>query len=132
MQLLVSYPYLQLYLHKGESVALEAQWTGMPGSVLLRQATLECVTLAREHGVTGWIADDRQLGPVSARDLEWIATYVLPLLIKWGVRRFARLEGVAPLTQERVGPVQDRAQQQLAFELRSFTAPAEARAWAAG
>ena len=132
MKLLVSYPYLQLYLHEGTSRALEAQWTGVPSSALLRQATLECVTLAREHRITGWIADDRQLGPVHPRDLEWIATYVLPLLIKWGVQRFARLEGVAPLTQERIGPVQARAQQQLAFELRSFTDPTAARNWAAG
>ena len=132
MQMLVSYPYLKLYLHQGASRALEAQWNGVPTSTLLRQATLKCVILAREHRVGGWIADDRELGPVPPADLEWVATYVLPLLIKGGVQRFARLEVVAPLTQPVIGPAQERAQQQLSFELRSFTDPEAARAWAIG
>ena len=59
MQPLLSTPYLKLYLNPGGSRALEAQWNGVPSSVQLRQATLDCVTLAREHHVSGWIADDR-------------------------------------------------------------------------
>ena len=129
MQPLLSTPYLKLYLHPGGSRALEAQWNGVVDSVLLRRATLECVRLAREHHVSGWIADDR-VGPVSAADVGWVATYVLPLLINGGIERFARLEVIAPLTQQVIGPVQERAQQQLGFALRSFTDPAAARAWA--
>ena len=132
MQLLVSYPHLKLYLHEGASRAMEAQWKGVPGSVLLRQATLECVTLAREHRITGWIADDRLLGPVPLVDLEWIVANVLPLLNKGGVQRFARLEVVAPLTQSLIAQTQETATQQLPFELRSFTDVRAARAWACG
>ena len=130
MRLLISYPHLKLYLHEGTCSAIEAQWYGEISSVLLRQTTLECVMLAREHSITGWIADDRQLGLIHPRDLAWIATYVLPLLIKWGVKRFARLEAADPLSQQLIGQAQEQAEQQLDFELRSFTDPAEAQAWA--
>lgn len=132
MQLLASYPYLTLSLHEGTFRALEAQWTGMAPSAVLRRITLECVTLAREHGVTGWIADDRQLGPVSPVDLAWISTFVFPLLVQGGVRRFARLEVANPQTQRMIGLVQEIAEQQLPFELRTFTDPPQARAWACG
>ena len=132
MQLLASYPFLNLYLHPGPPPALEAQWHGSTSSTLLRQATVECVTFAREHRVTGWIADDRQLEPLRPRDLNWIATYALPLLVKWGVRRFAHLEAANPLTQRGLDPVQESAGQHLSFEIRSFTDLAAARAWACG
>src|SRR5688572_11923996 len=132
MQLVASYPYLELYLHQGAGCALEAQWTGLAPSAVLRRTTLECVQLARSHSVTGWIADDRHLGPVRPEDLSWISTYVFPLLVQGGVRRFARLEAEDPRTQRVVGLVQDIVEQQLPFELRSFTDLEPARAWACG
>ncbi|MDB5234291.1 MAG: hypothetical protein JWR44_1284 [Hymenobacter sp.] len=132
MQLLASYPYLRLYLHEGVSRAIEAQWQGHAHGALLRRATLECVNLAREHRVTGWIADDRLLGPLRPADVEWTAAYVLPLLVKSGLRRFARLEAVDPLTQRLLDPIQETAAQQWPFDLRSFTDVLEAREWACG
>jgi hypothetical protein len=101
-------------------------------SPVLRRATLECIELARAHGVTGWVADDRRLGPISPADLSWIYTYVFPLLVQGGVLRFACLEAEDPQTQQDVNQVHEIAAQQLPFELRSFTDPAEARAWACG
>lgn len=132
MQLLASYPYLRLSLHEGVSRALEAQWNGCIRSAALRRATLECVTLARAHRITGWIADDRLLGPVHPADVEWMATFGLPLVVKLGLRRFARLEAVDPLTQRVIGPAQESAAQHLPFELRTFTDLDQARAWACG
>jgi hypothetical protein len=130
MHLLASYPYVQLYLHQGAARALEARWTGTATSAQLRQATLACVELARAYGVTGWVADDRALGPVRPEDLSWISTYVFPLLIRGGVHRFARLAPEGPRTQQVVGLAQDLAVQQLPFALRSFTDVWQARAWA--
>jgi hypothetical protein len=132
MQPLVSYPYLHLSLHQGPERAIEAQWQGFVSSALLRQATLECVQLAREHRITGWIADDRRLGAVRPVDLEWIATQVLPELIQLGLKRFARIEAVDPLNKLLIGQAQKTAAQQLPFELQSFTDLEAARAWACG
>ena len=132
MQSLASYPYLQLSLHVREGGAIEAQWKGFVSSAVLRQATLDCVRLARQHGITGWIADDRQLGAVRPADLEWIATHVLPELIQLGVKRFARIEAVDPLNKLLIGQAQVAAEQQLPFVLQSFTDLEAARAWACG
>jgi hypothetical protein len=132
MQLLASYPFLNLYLHEGASRAIEAQWHGFISSALLRQATLDAVKLAREHRITGWVADDRLLGPVRPVDLEWIATEVLPILIDVGLRRFARIEAEDPLNKMLIGQAQETAEQQLPFELQAFTDLTAARAWACG
>jgi hypothetical protein len=132
MQLLVSHPYLRLYLHEGASRAIEAQWQGFISSAVLRQATLDAVELARKHRITGWIADDRLLGPVRPVDLEWIAREVLPLLIDVGLRRFARLDAVDPLNKMLIGQAQETAQHQMPFDLQSFTDLDLAREWACG
>lgn len=132
MQLLVSYPFLNLYLHEGASRAIEAQWQGFISSALLRQTTLDAVKLARQHRITGWIADDRLLGPVRPVDLDWIAKEVLPQLVSAGVKRFARIEAADPLNRLLIGKVQETAEQKLPFELRTFTDLSEARIWAGG
>ncbi|MFC7671174.1 hypothetical protein ACFQT0_30095 [Hymenobacter humi] len=49
-------------------------------------------------------------------DLSWISTYVFPLLVQGGVRRFARLEAEDPQIQRVVGLVQEIVEQQLPFE----------------
>jgi hypothetical protein len=132
MQLLVSNSYLNLYLHEGASRAIEAQWQGFVSSAVLRQATLDAVKLARQHRITGWIADDRLLGPVRPVDLRWIAQHVLPQLIGVGLKRFARIEAVDPLNKLLIGQAQETAEQQLPFELRTFSELRAARAWACG
>jgi hypothetical protein len=132
MQLLATLPHLTLYLHVGVSRALEAQWQGAVGSAMLRRATLECATRARAHDITGWVADDRLLGPVRPADLEWTALYVLPLLVKQGVRRFARLEAADPHMQRLVARTQDPNARHWPFDLRVFTDVWAARAWACG
>ena len=132
MQILASYPFLNLYLHEGVSRAIEAQWQGFVGSALLREATLDAVKLARQHRITGWIADDRLLGAVRPVDLDWIAKEVLPQLIGVGVKRFARIEATDPLNKMLIGKAQETAEQKLPFALRTFTDLVAARAWACG
>jgi hypothetical protein len=132
MQRLASYPFLDLYLHEGVSRAIEAQWRGFVNSALLREATLEAVRLAQQHHISGWIADDRLLGPVRPVDLAWIAEEILPVLVELGLRRFARIEAEDPLNKMLIGKAQEEAEQQLPFELRSFTDLKAARAWASG
>ena len=130
MQLLTASPHLTLYLHEGTSRAIEAQWLGFASSDVLRQATVDAVKLARQYRITGWIADDRLLGAVRPVDLRWIAEHVLPQLIAVGIKRFARIEAIDPLNKLLIGQAQETAQQQLPFELRTFTDLRAARAWA--
>ncbi|GAB2476655.1 hypothetical protein GCM10011375_21230 [Hymenobacter qilianensis] len=132
MQLLTASSYLTLYLHQGTSRAIEAQWLGFASGTVLRQATLEAVVLARQYRVTGWMADDRLLGAVRPIDLDWIAQQVLPQLISLGVKRFARIEAFDPLNKLLIGQAQETAEQQLPFELRTFTDLQAARAWVCG
>jgi hypothetical protein len=130
MQLLVSYPFLHLYLHEGPSPAFEAQWRGFVSSSFLRQAITDALVLARQHRIRGWIADDRLLGPIRPADLEWIGTQVLPTLISIGVQRLARIEAADPMNKLLINKTQEDAQQAFPLEIRVFTDLQEARRWA--
>ncbi|MBC6607561.1 hypothetical protein H8B13_12095 [Hymenobacter sp. BT188] len=132
MKLLTYTPHLTLYLHEGINRAIEAQWLGFASSAELRQSTLEAVTLARQYKVSGWIADDRLLGPIRPIDLEWIAQQVLPQLIGAGVKRFARIEAIDPMNKMLIGQAQKTAEHQLSFEMGTFTDLQSARVWACG
>lgn len=132
MQLLYSSDFLTLHLHEGASRAIEARWQGFVSSAVLRQATLDAVNLARQHRITGWIADDRLLGPVRPVDLEWISQQALPQLIGVGLKRFARIEAHDPLNKLLIGQAQDAAESQMPFEMQTFTDLPAARIWACG
>lgn len=90
---LASYDFLTLLLHSGsQRNVLETAWLGFVGSNDLRLALTEAMRLARLHHVKGWVADDRRLGAVRPKDLEWAHAQVLVLLGKLGLLRFADLE----------------------------------------
>jgi hypothetical protein len=132
MHLLAQYPFLNLYLHEGPTKALEAQWQGFVTSAVFRQAIAEALGLAREHRITGWVADDRLLGPVRPADMEWIATEIMPELVGAGLRRLARIEAEDPLNQLLIKQMHSAAHERASFEQRLFTDVAQARAWACG
>ncbi|UOQ74124.1 hypothetical protein [Hymenobacter cellulosilyticus] len=132
MLLLAQYPFLNLYLHEGPSKALEAQWQGFVTSSVFRQAVAEALDWAREHRITGWVADDRLLGPVRPADMEWIASEIMPELVRVGLRRLARIEAEDPLNQLLIKQMHSAAYELAPFEQRLFTDVAQARAWASG
>ncbi|MGY2134937.1 hypothetical protein ACW9KT_22085 [Hymenobacter sp. HD11105] len=132
MLLLAQYPFLHLYLHQGPSQALEAQWQGFVTSAVFRQAITEALARAREHRITGWVADDRLLGAVRPADMDWIATEVMPELVRVGLRRLARIEAESPLNQLLIKQMHRTAHELAPFEHRLFTDVAQARAWACG
>jgi hypothetical protein len=130
MHLLAQYPFLNLYLHEGNSRALEAQWQGFVSSSVFRQAVMDALELARQHRITGWVADDRLLGPVRPADMEWIATQIMPELVGLGLKRLARVEAHDPLNQLLIKKMHNTANEIAPFEQRLFTDVQEARAWA--
>ena len=133
MRLLVSFPFLNLYLHEREdSRVIEAEWRGFVSSPFLRQAITEALALAREHRATAWLADDRKLGPVRPADLEWVGTYALPALVDIGVSRFAVLEAEDPMNKLLINTTAESALPLLPMEFRRFTDVHQARSWAAG
>jgi hypothetical protein len=132
MRLLAQYPFLHLYLHEGASRALEAQWQGFATSSVFRQAIAEALDHARTHRITGWVADDRLLGPVRPADMAWIAADILPELVRVGLRRLARIEAKDPLNQLLIKQMHRAAHERAPFAQQLFTDVAQARAWACG
>ncbi|MFD1872693.1 hypothetical protein [Hymenobacter bucti] len=129
---LATYPFLNILLHTGPRNVLETEWLGFAGSTDFRTALVEALRLARQHRVTGWVADDRHLGPVRPKDLEWTHSAVLQPLSELGVLRFAHLESEEALNRLIINGMYQTAVPGLAYEFRHFTLLAEARAWAAG
>ncbi|TPG58213.1 hypothetical protein [Hymenobacter nivis] len=133
MQTLASFPFLRVHLHTGGPISvLETEWLGFAGSTDFRQALTETMRFAQHHRVQGWVADDRRLGPVRPKDLEWTHAHVLNPLSLMGLQRFAHLESVEVLNRLTIDGMYRTALPGLLYEFRHFTALAEARAWATG
>jgi hypothetical protein len=49
MQTLLSFPYLEVYLHEGTQPALETHWLGFAPGADFRAAVGQAVVLARQH-----------------------------------------------------------------------------------
>ncbi|GAB3638020.1 hypothetical protein GCM10027422_36100 [Hymenobacter arcticus] len=129
---LASYDFLNLLLHtSGQRTVLETEWLGFAGSNDFRLALTEALRLARLHHVTGWVADDRRLGAVRPKDLEWTHTEMLVPLNELGVLRFAHLESEQVLNRLIIDGMYQTAIPGLNYEFRHFTSILEARAWAA-
>ncbi|RZK22623.1 MAG: hypothetical protein EOO56_07920 [Hymenobacter sp.] len=129
---LATYPYLNLLLHTGSCNVLETEWLGFAGSTDFRTVLLEMLRLARLHHVTGWIADDRHLGAVRPKDLEWTHTALLIPLAELGLLRFAHLESEETLNRLTINGMYQNAAPGLSYEFRHFTSLPAARSWAAG
>ncbi len=130
---LATYPFLRLLLHTGgPHPVIETEWLGFAGSQDFREALTEAVKLARLHRPTGWVADDRHLGAVRPKDLDWTHTKVLVPLGELGITRFAHLESVQVLNRITIDGMYQSAVPGLPYEFRHFTVLAEARAWASG
>lgn len=127
---LATYPFLNLLVHNGPNPVFETQWLGFAGSSDFRAALTEVLRLARLYHVVGWVADDRLLGAVRPKDLEWTHTSILLPLAELGVQRFAHLESMEALNRLTINGMYQSAVPGLPYEYRHFTDLAEARAWA--
>ena len=132
MQTALSLPYLNIYLHDGPLPALETHWLGYASSADFRAAVAQAVVLGRQHGVRGWIADDRQLGAVRPRDLNWVHDDVLLVLEDLGLQRFALLESQDALNRLTIAGMYERVLPAISYEIRRFDDIQAARAWASG
>ena len=129
---LATYSYLNILLHTGSHNVLETEWLGFAGSADFRAALLETLRLARLHHVAGWVADDRRLGAVRPKDLEWCHTALLIPLAELGLQRFAHLESEETLNRLTINGMYQSALPGLPYEFRHFTSLPAARSWAAG
>lgn len=125
-------PYVNLYIHEGVWPVLETHWLAFATSAEFRSSVGQALQLAHQHRVKGWIADDRLLGAVRPRDLDWIYKEVLLAMSNAGLQRFALLESNDALNRLTIATMYQRAQGNVAFEIRLFDDIELARAWAGG
>ncbi|RZK17783.1 MAG: hypothetical protein EOO56_17245 [Hymenobacter sp.] len=132
MRLLLTFPYLNLYLHEGSAPVLELQWLSYVSSANFRAAATQALAFTRNYHVKAWLGDDRLLGAVRPRDLEWAEQDILPALAQAGVERFARLESQDALNNRLISSMYARAEASVPFPIRHFADLPAARAWASG
>ena len=132
MQTVLSFPYLEVYLHEGPAPTIETHWLGFASSADFRATVEQALQIGRRHQVQGWIADDRLLGAVRPRDLDWVYDEVLLVLNDLGLQRFALLESQDALNRLTIAGMYERALPAVAYEIRRFDDIEAARAWATG
>jgi len=131
MRTLLSLPYLHVYLHAGPMPVLELEWLGYAPSADFRAVALQALALSQQHHTRAWVVDDRRLGAVRPRDLEWVEHAILAPLDQSGLLRFAQLEPLDALNRHIIGGMYAHAQLTLSFEVQNFDDINQARAWAA-
>ncbi|RSK45214.1 hypothetical protein [Hymenobacter rigui] len=129
---LASFPFVTFYLHDIGCNALEAVWGDYVSSSFFREAVQQAISFVRQHQVSGWVADDRRLGPMEREDLAWVGLEVLPALAAAGLRRLAMLESDDWLNRRLIEEEYTFPVESLAIEVRHFTDPRAARRWACG
>jgi len=132
MRTLLTQPYLHLYLHEGPVPVLELQWLSYVASHDFRAAATQALAFTRTHHVKAWVGDDRLLGAVRPRDLEWAEQTILHPLAQAGLARFALLESQDALNRRIISGMYTRIEAELPFTIRHFDDLLAARAWAGG
>ena len=130
MRTLLALPFLNVHLQERPTPILELEWLSYVGSADFRAAALQALALSQQHRVRAWVADDRHLGAVRPRDLDWAEQAILVPLSQGGLHRFAHVEPLDALNRHTVGAMYSRSQPALGFEIANFPTLAEARAWA--
>ncbi|TVT42961.1 hypothetical protein FNT36_02390 [Hymenobacter setariae] len=125
-------PYCEVYLHLGPAAALEMRWLSYVPSAEFRANVEQALALARRQPLLGWVADDRLLGAVRPRDLDWVLQTVLPAIEAAGVERFALLESQDAINRMTIAGMYEQALPARDFEVRQFMDNNVARAWATG
>jgi len=120
----------EYHLHMGPCNVLETEWLGFAGTSDFQHVITEAIALARQHGATGWVADDRHIGPVRPKNMKWVATHLLPALVELGISRFALLESAETMNRFLIGSMYQEALAELPLEFRKFTDVEVARNWA--
>ncbi|RZK30343.1 MAG: hypothetical protein EOO63_06985 [Hymenobacter sp.] len=132
MRLLLTLPYLHLSLHEGPVPVLELQWLSYVSSADFRAAATQALEFTRTYHAKAWLGDDRLLGAVRPRDLEWAEQTILTPLAQAGLERFAHLEPKDALNSLLINNMYTRASNTLPFTIRHFSDLLAARAWALG
>ncbi|RZK27605.1 MAG: hypothetical protein EOO63_13045 [Hymenobacter sp.] len=132
MRTLLALPHLDLYLHDGPKPVLELHWRSYATSTDFRAALTQALRLSLAHQVRSWVADDRLLGAVRPRDVEWAEQELLVPLDKTGLERFAQLESPDALNRRTIDLAYTRTMPTLHFAVQRFEDLDQARAWASG
>lgn len=132
MRPLLAFPYLNLYLHEGPVPVLELQWLSYVSSADFRAAATQALAFTHTYHAKAWLGDDRLLGAVRPRDLEWAERAILHPLAQAGLQRFALLESQDALNSRIISGMYTRAEANVSFTIRHFDDLLAARAWASG
>jgi hypothetical protein len=129
MRPILTFPYLHLYLHDGPAPVLELQWLSYVSSADFRAAATQALALTNTHHAKAWLCDDRLLGAVRPRDLEWTEQAILFPLAQAGLQRFALLESQDALNSRLINNMYARVEPDLPFTIRYFNDLPTARTW---
>jgi hypothetical protein len=102
------------------------------GSTDFRAVATQALAFTRTYHAKACVGDDRLLGAVRPRNLEWAEQAILHPLAQAGLARFSRLDSQDALNSRISSSVYTRVEADLSFVIRHFDDLPTARAWASG
>lgn len=106
--------------------AVEVGWQRAPSSAQLRQVSQLALRLVQQLHARAWIGDLRQLGPLGARDQQWLDDVWRPQLAASTV---SALAVVLPPTRRATTAAAADALENAPFCTQYFSCPSAARQW---
>ncbi|MCC2547278.1 hypothetical protein LJY25_12550 [Hymenobacter sp. BT175] len=117
---------LRIHLYPDQSI-LETEWLDFAQGEVLRSGYSEAIRLARQHGVRGWVANQKNMRTIRPTDQDWIAEHIMPSLRQLGLLRIGIVSSDDALN--RMGIKSILARCPLGIDMQFFPDAVAARQW---
>jgi hypothetical protein len=122
-------PYIRIYVYELHRLIV-TEWIGFAFSDELRSALDEALRLARQNGVTRWVANYQQRRVITPDDQDWVSGVWMPQLSSLGLERLAIVVSENVFSRMSVDTILTRAAGHITWDTRYFDTPKAAEVWA--
>ncbi|WP_181306756.1 hypothetical protein [Rufibacter sp. XAAS-G3-1] len=112
-----------------ERLTAYAVWNGFLGTQQFQEASLKCIELVEEKGITRWFADNRKMKAIRQVNQQWFLENIMPRLLRSSLRRMATLVSEDLFNKMAVEQLYQRAGNIEHLALHDFKEETEALLW---
>lgn len=114
-----------------EQSLITSQWKGYVPSDEYRAALWQILEQVREHKLSLWLSDTREMGIILRADEKWSMEVFVPELMKHGLRRVALVQSQDYFTQTVTERLAEATVAVAPFKVEMFSSAAPALGWLA-
>ncbi|MDX5346629.1 MAG: hypothetical protein LPK19_05230 [Hymenobacteraceae bacterium] len=106
-----------------------AHWRGFISGDRFREASLKCVEMINQFGLTKWLADNRKMKAIRQQDQQWAVEELVPMLLESPLRQMATVVSEDIFNKMAVEQMIKRAKPLPGLATHDFDTPEAALEW---